>query len=587
MEFRLLGGVEAVDGTAPLPLGGPKQRALMALLLLNANQSVSREQIVDELWGDSPPATARETVNVYVSRIRKLLAGNGADAELITSGDGYALRLDPASIDVNRFQRLVDAGQRALADGEPGRAAAVLREALATWRGAPFAGVIGEQFDAERARLEELRLTALERRIDADLALGRHRELVAEIERLAAAHPYREVIRAQQMIALYRSDRQADALTVYADVRRRLHDELGLEPSETLRELHTAILRHEPELAAVRPPGEQLAQPAPPPVPRSSLFVGLIGAGLVLAGLAAGAGLLARVDEGSGTDVSPNAVAVIDPETEDVVAEVPVGIEPGPIAFGGGAVWAANVDDKTLSRIDLQTRAVTRTFPLDGTPTGVAAGPRGIWVAYGRLGSVARVDPAFGSVGQPLHVAGRGYSHGTADGAVADGPGGVWVAFGDSTIARIDDDGARVLKRGHVGSQPAAIALGSSAVWVANSGADSISASNPHSADEVATINVASRPRGIALGANAVWVTAFDDDAVSHVTGSSSRTIAVGDGPLGIAFGAGSVWVANSRDGTVSRIDPEQGEVVATIRVGHRPQGIAVGGGAVWVTVAP
>jgi YVTN family beta-propeller protein len=246
-----------------------------------------------------------------------------------------------------------------------------------------------------------------------------------------------------------------------------------------------------------------------------------------------------------------------------------------------------NADDKTLMRIDPHKRVVTRTFPLDGTPTGVAAGARSVWVVYGRLGSVARVDPEFRSVGDPLHVAGRGYGFTTGDGAVAAARAGAWVALGSSTVALIGDDGTRVVRRGFAGRQPSAIALGNRAVWVANSGADSLSVLSPQTVEQVATVNVARRPRGLALVANAAWATAFDDDAVSRVLGSSSRTIPVGDGPLGIAFGAGSVWVANSLDGTVSRIDPQQGNVVATIRVGRRPQGIAVGAGKVWVTVAP
>ncbi len=365
-----------------------------------------------------------------------------------------------------------------------------------------------------------------------------------------------------------------------------LVDELGLEPSVPLQRLERAILNHDPALEL--PAGIPRPDVVPPATRRSRprRWVVVVLAIVALAAIAAVTAALWPGRE-AGVSVPPNSVAVIDPATNHILGGVGVGMKPGPIAVGAGAVWVGNADDKTLSRIDLRTRAVTRTFPLDGTPTGVAAGASGVWVVYGRLGSVARVDPGFGSVGGPLHVAGRGFSYATADGAVAANGDGVWVAFGDSTVARISTDGTRVLSRGTVGSQPAAIALGPSAVWVANGGGDSISEIDPQTADQVATINVASRPGGIALGANGVWVSAFDDDAVSRVTGSSSRTISVGDGPLGIAFGAGSVWVANSRDGTVSRLDPEQGKVVATIRVGHRPQGIAVGGGAVWVTVAP
>jgi YVTN family beta-propeller protein len=586
VEFRILGPLQVVDGERELPLGSPKERELLAVLLLHPGAVVSRERLIEELWGESPPATAAKALNVHVSQLRKSLARNGHDP-ISTRPPGYALAVEPEAVDATRFERLVSDARARVVAGDVDGAARLLREALALWRGPALDGVeLESAARIEVGRLEELRLAAQMDRIDCELSLGLHEELIAELETLVAEHPLRERLRGQLMLALYRAARQADALRVYQEARNTLVEELGLEPSAALQRLERAILNHDPalELPAgiprpdVTPPSERRG--------RRRRWVRVGAAAVALAAIAAAAAVVWAGGE-AGVRVPPNSVAVIDPATNRVVRAVGVGIEPGPVAAGRGAVWVGNVADQTLQRIDLQTRTVTKTFPLDGTPTGVAAGPHGVWVAYGRIGSVARVDPAFGSVGEPLHVAGRGYSYATADGAVADGPGGVWAAFGDSTVARVADDGTRVLERGHVGTQPAAIALEPSAVWVANSGADSISRVDPHSAGEVATINVARSPRGIALGANGVWASAFDDDAVSRVTGSSSRTIAVGDGPLGIAFGAGSVWVANSRDGTVSRIDPDRGTVVATIRVGHRPQGITVGGGAVWVTVAP
>ncbi len=586
MEFRILGPLQVLDGEVEVPLPSRKERELLAVLLLHAGAVVSRERLIDELWGESPPPTAGKALNVHVSRLRKTLARNGHEP-IATRPPGYALRVEPEQLDAACFERLVAEARERAAAGETKAARNLLAEALALWRGPALDGIeLESAARTEAARLEELRLAAEMERIDCDLALGSHDDVIADLETLVAEHPLRERLRGQLMLALYRAGRQADALRVYQEARRTLVEELGLEPSAALQRLERAILNHDPalELPAGIPRPDVVS-----PTKRRRRRRRWVAVAAAAGALAAIAALTETLWPGSeaGVRVPPNSVAVIDPATNHVVRAVGVGMEPGAVAVGRGAVWVGNVDDKTLSRIDLRTRAVTKTFPLDGTPTGVAAGPHGIWVAYGGLGSVARVDPAFGSVGEAVHVAGRGYSYATADGAVADGRAGVWVAFGDSTIARINDDGTRVLKRGYVGSQPAAIALGPSAVWVANGGGDSISEIDPHSAEQVATINVASRPRGIALGRNAVWVSAFADDAVSRVTGNSSGTIPVGDGPLGIAFAAGSVWVANSRDGTVSRLDPEQGKVVATIRVGHRPQGIAVGGGAVWVTVAP
>src|SRR5713101_3355793 len=195
MEFRILGPIEVTEEDRPVALGAAKQRALLALLVLRANEVVSSDRLVDELWGERPPAKAAKNVQVYVSQLRRLLG----DSRLETHGHGYLLRVEPGALDAERFSALLDEG----------------REALALWRGAALADVAYEQFaQAEIARLEELRLVALEERIEADLVLGRHIALVAELEGLVRAEPLRERPRAQLMLALYRSGRQAEALAV-------------------------------------------------------------------------------------------------------------------------------------------------------------------------------------------------------------------------------------------------------------------------------------------------------------------------------------------------------------------------------------
>src|SRR5437667_3909187 len=224
MEFRILGRIEVTEDDRPLALGAAKQRALLALLLLRANEVVSSDRLVDELWGERPPAKAAKNVQVYVSQLRRLLG----DGRLETHGHGYLLRVEPGALDAERFQTLLDEGREALAAGEVERAAETLHTALAVWRGAALADVAYEQFaQPEIARLEELRLVALEERIEADLALGRHVALVAELEGLVREEPLRERPRAQLMLALYRSGRQAEALEAYQDARRLLVDEVG------------------------------------------------------------------------------------------------------------------------------------------------------------------------------------------------------------------------------------------------------------------------------------------------------------------------------------------------------------------------
>src|SRR5919109_4011287 len=222
MEFRILGPLEVSEEGRVLRLGGSKQRALLASLLLHANEVVSRDRLSDELWGASPPDTAPTALQVYVSQLRKAL---GRDL-ILTQPPGYLIRVGDGELDLHRFEQLVAAART----DEPAQAARLLREGLALWRGAPLAG-LGDSFaPAERARLEEQRIAALEQWIDADLALGRHAAVVTELEALVREHPLRERLRAQLMRALYRSGRQADALELYRQTRRELSEELGLDP---------------------------------------------------------------------------------------------------------------------------------------------------------------------------------------------------------------------------------------------------------------------------------------------------------------------------------------------------------------------
>ena len=234
MEFRILGPLEVVEEGRQVPLGGARQRALLAILLTRANEVVSTDRLIDELWGERPPKTAANTLQFYVSQVRKAL---GAD-RIATRSPGYLIRVEPGELDLERFERLVEQG-----------GAERLREALSLWRGQALADFAFEPFaQAEIVRLEELRLAALEQRIEADLALGRHAELAGELEALILQHPLRERLRGQLILALYRSGRQAEALEAYQEARRALVEELGLEPSSAVQELERAILRHDPAL---------------------------------------------------------------------------------------------------------------------------------------------------------------------------------------------------------------------------------------------------------------------------------------------------------------------------------------------------
>ena len=246
MEYRILGPLALVEDERDLAPAGAKQQALLGIFLLHPGETLSRDRLIDELWGSRPPETAGNTLQVYVSQLRKLLPPGA----LVTRLPGYALEVDPESLDASRFERLARGGRDALARGDSAEASTALERALALWRGPVLAGVAFEGTAAgEAARLEELRVSAAEDRIDAGLALGRHAELVGELEALVSEHPLRERLRGQLMVALYRSGRQADALEVYQRTRAELVDQLGIEPGPQLHELQRAVLAQDPALA--------------------------------------------------------------------------------------------------------------------------------------------------------------------------------------------------------------------------------------------------------------------------------------------------------------------------------------------------
>src|SRR5262245_16238833 len=258
MEYRVLGPLEVDDGEGPLALGGAQQRTVLLLLLLSANRVVSRDRLIDELWGDDPPSTAVKTVQGYVSRLRRLLP---ADA-LQTRPPGYVLAIEPDILDSSRFERLVAEARKA----PPERASPLLRAALELWRGPALADFAEPFARVEGRRLDALRLTTLEERIEAELALGRHRELAGELEALVAEHPHRERLRGQLMLALYRSGRQADAVDAYRDARAAL-DEVGIEPGADLKQLERQILLQDPALDRPRERLLAVARDEPVPLP--------------------------------------------------------------------------------------------------------------------------------------------------------------------------------------------------------------------------------------------------------------------------------------------------------------------------------
>jgi YVTN family beta-propeller protein len=578
LDFRILGPVEAADADRTISLGGPLQRGVLAILILHRGEVVTSDRLIDDLWGEHAPATAAKTLQGYVSRLRRAL---GPDV-LLTHGGGYQLAVEPRQVDAERFTQLAEQGRAALASGDASAARRLLASALELWRGEALADLAFMPFAARDVeRLEDARLAALEDRIDADLAMGRDRELVGELEQLVAQHPYRERARAQLMLALYRSGRHAEALDTYRDGRRALADELGLEPGPALRALEQRILDHDPTLGQPRPAGVRgrvRRRPTRWAVAGALLLVGAIAA--MAAEMAGGSTAALRA--------MPNSVAAIDVASDRVTATVPVGAQPQAIAFGLGSLWIANVADQTVSRINPSTSTLTpQLIELSNPPTGIATAAGAAWVVESDASAttvpVVRIDPQFDATQATAQVG--DVAPGSPAAIAADGPD-LWVAPNYGPLARLDAATGNVAGQLDPNASPTGLAVGDGAEWMTDGWANNVI--RVDSSGVVTTVPVGDDPGGIAVGDGAVWVADSGDDEVIRLdptTGAEMFTIPVGQAPTGVAVGAGSVWVADSGDGTVKRIDPENNHVIATIPVGGSPQAIAVADGRAWVTV--
>ncbi len=621
MEFRILGPLEVVEDGNPVALGTLKERLVLGVLLLHPNQFVSRDRLIDELWGVAPPATARKAINVYVSKLRKTLTRNGDDP-IATADGGYRLLVEPDRLDAERVRSLVADARERMDGGDPAVAARLLQEALGFWRGPTLSGLAFESFGRDEvAQLDELRLIALMDRIDCDLAQLRHEDVLGELQVLVREHPLRERLRAQQMLALYRADRQADALAAYQRARHDLIEELGIEPSESLQRLQQAILQHDPALEA--PTGTAAANeatPAPTPVyaaaptelPRRSrprrLALRrryLVGVGLaVAAGAAPVAFLLTR---GSGPEppsspvsyVGSNNLASIDPTTGKFVVYPAGGVKPGPMTLAGNRLWIVTRGSGTI------TQPRTPPFPVGATPYDIASDAAGnAWVSQ-RKPFVTWISRRVKWNGDPYATP----SATTQDipvplartGAEAFGDGYLWVIPGPisagNRVALIDVRHRRFHSAIPLGRQTTAIAYGYGSAWIGTYDPRHSTAwlsrvrrgSNRPESLGVETGDGAG-PLAVAVGDGSVWVVTSrgnlmrvdpKDLLITHRIPMSAEQ------PTLLAVGAGSVWTANHTGYSVSQVDPKKNKVVRTFRLGSFsaiPCGIAAIRGTVFVT---
>lgn len=589
MEFRLLGLLGVGDRGREIELARGRERALLALLLLHANEPVSTDNLIEALWGDAQPENAAKTLQVYVSRLRKSLSAK----RLRTTPAGYALEVATGELDTAEFERLAVEARAALESGEPAKAERLLSEALALWHGPALADFQYDSFaQPEIRRLEDLRTAARADLIDARLALGQARGVVAELEQLVDEQPLWERPRAQLMRALYASGRQADALDLYRRTRKALADEQGLEPSKELQALERAILNQDPALAAPAPAIRRA-------IARRGGRLLLVG-GVLIAGAAAltTALLVTRGGASSLAPVAAGSVAAIDPQTNRVRASLGVADEPARLATDNRTLWVGNDDAGTVSKLEPRSLGVSRVVPTGGFPSDIAVGEGAVWVVDARRGRLTKIDPGYGTVVErrdilPAHTAYDRDREGLDPVTVAAGAGSVWLTSGTPLLVRVDPTTARINKTIEAGVRLNGVTATPTTVWAISGPAATLLEFDPQGTLR-AQLPIASLPGfespyplAIAVGAGYVWVLNGNTATVTKIDPHQRAivaTIPIGIErlPVRISAGHGSAWVA-AGDGTVSRIDAAT-NAVTTIPVAHRLKDVAVVGDSIWVT---
>jgi ABC-type transport system substrate-binding protein/DNA-binding SARP family transcriptional activator len=562
VDLRLLGPVELRLGDGPVELGPRKQRAVLAMLALEAGRTVSADHLSQGLWGDEPPASAAKMVQLYVSHLRRVLDGDGV--RIVTHGRGYELRTNGGEVDSIRFERL-------LGEQRP-------REALALWHGEALADLADEPFAAvEIRRLDDLRLRAAETAIDADLEAGRHADVIAELELLVGEQPLREHFHVQRMLALYRDGRQSEALAAYQDARTALVEQIGVEPGVELRTLHEAVLEQDPalDLPAAPEPVPALAPRPPQPVWRTRRLL-VAAAAVLLAGIAA-FGVIRVLEPEGLPGIREDAVGVIDPDGARITADYRVGRAPDAVASGDGSVWIASQLDGTVARVTGRHDPVV-IIRVGGAPAALAFGAGSLWEADGDGRDVAQIDPGSNTIIQRRAA-------GNAPQSLAVAAGALWVVSGaDGSLHRIEIGGARTSREISLGAKATAVAAGAGAIWVTSEEAGTVTRVNPRSGSVVAGVPVGNGPTAVAAGEGAVWVVNRGDGTLSRVDPAEnavSGLVPLGADPRAVAAGGGAVWVAGGEDGTVARVDP-RGLRVKRLKTGSSPSALTVADGSVW-----
>ncbi len=526
----------------------------------------------------------------HVSRLRRALAREDV---LLTRSGGYVLALGDGELDLREFERLCDEGRALLKSGRPAEASDPLRRGLELWRGRPLADLEHQPFARDTvARLDELWLEAVESRIEADLLLGRHGELVGELRGLVRRHPLRERLREQLMLALYRCGRQTDALDVYAEGRRTLVDELGLEPGPQLRRLQQAILDQDPALEASR----RRSTPRHPPS-RGTRLPAVAAAALLL--LAAVALAFLRAD--GGADERPRTdggeLVAVNAATGDIEYRLPAGRTPASVAgVAGGRLWVVDADARTVLAID-PASGDAEALATGATPTSVAIAASGVWIANGRPSATAqvvgpiprqvvRIDPATRTQRATLDLPrASGAISNAAGPSVAVTPGAVWAITASGAIVRIDPRSAAITASTK-GLTAVAVAAGAAGVWALRSDG-AVAMLDERTARVRKQVRLPTDAAStIAVGPTAAWASSSVDGALWRIGRDGKvAAVAVGSGARAIAAAARRTWVANPVAGTVTSVDPRSMRIVRTVRVGGIPRALTIDGDMLWTAV--
>jgi YVTN family beta-propeller protein len=586
VTFRILGRLEALVDGRRVELSSRRERALLGVLVLKVGEVVSVDALIDSVWGERAPASARHMVHEYVSRLRAAFG----DAPLIATREpGYIVERDACELDADRFAELVRAARAAVAADELDEALKAFDEALGLWRGEAL-GDLALEGDARSAaaRLDDQRRAAGAERVDVALALGRHHELIADLERTVAAEPLDEHVLGQLMLALYRDGRQADALARYREGRQRLVRELGIEPGAELRALEQAILRQDPELTRPMPDAAPARESRSPPR-RRRLGLAVTIAAVAAAASAVIAATLAKSHAGANARVHGNAIAVVDAATSRLVGSLSVDSRPAAIAYGAGSLWVSSPDARSVLRISPASRRVIASVPLAVAAQSLAASAGKVWAVGSRPTDTSltleRINPTFNTATRvrrlPMIVAGD-------SGSIAGRRDSVVVAPRSGFLTRIDPRSGRPLARVDPAAAPTAVAQGFGSSWLAYPEANLVVRVDATGA--ITPIPVGRRPSAITAGKRAVWVANTLDGTVKSIdpaTSSVITTVKVGTAPAAIAEGDGSIWVANAGDGTLTRIDERTSRPSPQLDVGGSPQALVVANGKVWVTIEP